>query len=87
MSQWLKSPKFSMKTRVQSLASLSGLGIRRCHDLCCSSQTRQLRSRLAALASIRPLAWELPYATCAALERKKLSETRFQCILVLSQPA
>ena len=27
--------------------------------------------RLAAVALIRPLAWELPYAACVALKRKK----------------
>ena len=30
-----------------------------------------LRRRLAAIALIRPLAWEPPYATCAALKRQK----------------
>ena len=30
-----------------------------------------LRQRLAAVAPIHPLAWELPYATGAALEKKK----------------
>ena len=31
----------------------------------------QLRSRLAAEAPVRPLLWELPYATGAALKRFK----------------
>ena len=30
--------------------------------------------RLAAVVLIRPLAWELPYATCAAKERKEERE-------------
>ena len=30
-----------------------------------------LRCRLAAVARIHPLNWEPPYATCAALRKKK----------------
>ena len=43
----------SMRTRVPSLASLSGLRIHHCCELWCSQ---------AAAARIRPLAWELSYA-------------------------
>ena len=44
-----------VRMRVQSLASLSGLRIR----------------VAVAVALIRPLVWELPYATEAAVKRKK----------------
>ena len=47
---------------VQSLAALSGLRI-----LCCCV----LWCRLAAIASISPLAWEPPYDTSVALKRQK----------------
>ena len=52
----------SMRLRVQSLALFSGLRIWHCRELWC---------RLAAAALIHPLDWELPYATRAALKRKK----------------
>ena len=45
---------------VLSLASLSGLMIQHCHE-----------HRPAAVALIRPLAWELQYATGATLKRKE----------------
>ena len=51
-----------MGTRVQSLASLSGLRILRCHELWC---------RLAVTAPTGPLAWEPPYAAGMALEKTK----------------
>ena len=62
-----------MRTQVQSLASLSGLRIRRCCELWCRSQT-QLGSRVAvawavSTALIRPLAWE-----GEALKRQKKVE-------------
>ena len=53
-----------------SVSGLSELRIWRCHELWC---------RPAAVAPVRPLAWELPYATGAALKRpkkkKKIRET------------
>ena len=49
----------TMKLRIQSLALLSGLRIRRCCELWCKS---------AAVAPVRPLAWEPPYAAGAALK-------------------
>ena len=52
----------TMRLWVRSLASLSGLRIQRCRELCC---------RLAAVALIRPLAWELPYFASVAIKRKK----------------
>ena len=51
-----------MKLLVRSVASLSGLRIQRGGELGC---------RLAAAASIWPLAWEPPYATGVALQSKK----------------
>ena len=59
MAQWVKN---LTSMWVQSLASLSGSRIRHCHELW---------RRLAAAALIGPLAWELPYATDAALKSKK----------------
>ena len=47
---------------VQSLASLRGLRIWYCRELWC---------KLAAVAVIRPLAWELPHAVGEALKRGK----------------
>ena len=58
------------------LALLSGLRIWGCRELWCRSQMR-LRSgiavahRLAALALIRPLAWEPPYVSGVAVKRQK----------------
>ena len=51
-----------MRFQVQSLASLSGLRIWHCCELCCS---------LLATALIRPLAWEPPHAMGAALKKTK----------------
>jgi len=60
----------TMRLRVRSLASLSGLRIWHCCELWCRLQT-WLWYRLAATALIGPLAWEPPYATGAALEKAK----------------
>ena len=38
VAQWKLIRLVSMRTRVQSLASLSGLGIWHCHELWCMSQ-------------------------------------------------
>ena len=51
----------TMKLRVRSLALLSGLWIWHCHELWCS---------LVAIALIRLLAWEPPYAVGVALKSK-----------------
>ena len=62
---------------VWSLASLSGLRIQHCCELWCrmrcSSDPVLLRlwCRPAVAAQIRPLAWELPYATGAALKQQQ----------------
>ena len=52
----------TMKLRVRSLALLSGLWIWHCHELWCS---------LVAIALIRLLAWEPPYAMGVAQKRPK----------------
>ena len=51
-----------MRFRVRSQAFLSGLRIRRCRELWC---------RPVAIAPVRPLAWELPYAVGVAQEMAK----------------
>ena len=40
MVQWKRIRLGTMGLRVRALASLSGLGIRRCRELWCRSQTR-----------------------------------------------
>ena len=67
-----------MRLRVQSLASLSGLRIRRCRELWHRLQ-RQLRFGVAvalAIAPIQPLVWELSYATGAALKTQKQNKQK-----------
>ena len=66
-----------MRMQVQYLASLGGLRIWCCHKMQCWLQV-QLRSSVAvavtkatAVALIRLLAWELPYAMGVAVKRKK----------------
>ena len=59
-----------MRLSVWSLASLNGLRIQCCCELCCRSQT-QLGSGIA-VAPTRPLTWEPPYAVGVALKKKKL---------------
>ena len=59
---WLSSLRtqlVSMRTWVQSLGLLSGLRIQQC-------------CRPASMALVPPLAWELPWATGAALKKKKI---------------
>ena len=66
-----------MKTHVQSLALLSGLSI--CVAMSCGVGHRHglkptllwLWRKPAAVASIQPLAWELPHASSVALKKKK----------------
>ena len=67
----------TMRLRVGSLASISGLRIQRCCELWHRLQTwlgadvSVAMYRPAAITLIRPLAWEPPYATGAALKSKK----------------
>ena len=76
MLQW-KRIQLATRLWVWSLALLSGLRILRCHELCVGcrhsldSVLLWLWYRLAAVALIRPLAWEPPYAAAAALKRQK----------------
>ena len=62
----------TIRFQVQSLASLSGLGIWHCHELWFRSQ-RWLGSCIAeaAAALIRSLAWKIPCAVGAVLKSKK----------------
>ena len=64
-----------MRMLVQSLASLSGLRIWHCHELWCRLQM-QLGSCTAAIALIRPLDWEPPYAKGAGLKKEKKKEKK-----------
>ena len=81
-----------MRIRVQSLASLSGLGIQHCHELWFRLQTLSdpellwLWCRLAAVALIQPLALEAVCALGVALKKKITfgvpswpGELRIQC--------
>ena len=68
VAQWKLIRLGTIRLQVWSLASLSGLKILH-RELWCKSQTR-LRSGIA-VALIRPLAGEPPYATGAALKRQE----------------
>ena len=72
----------NMGTQIQPLASLSGLRIWRYHELWCRSQT-WLGSR-TAVALIRPLGWELPCATGAALKRLKKRKRKCMICIIFS---
>ena len=78
----LQTQLISMRIQVQSLALLSGLRIRHCHELWCRLQTwlgsllLWLWRRPVATAPIRPLAWERPCAIGAALEKAKRQKKR-----------
>ena len=77
MAEWERIQQGTMKLQVRSLASLSGLRIRHYHELWCSCRHSLdvallwLWCRLAAVAPIRALAWELPYAMDAVPKRQK----------------
>ena len=79
-----------MRMRVWSLASLGGLRNPCCHELWYGSQNGSdstllwLCCRLAAVALIRPLAWELPRAVGATLKRKKKKKNHPSFFLHLS---
>ena len=79
----------SLRTKVWSRALLSGLRIRCCCELRCRSKT-QHRSGVAVAVvgagscssdSIRPLAWELPYAMDAAATPPKKQNDMWKCSL------
>ena len=72
-----------MRMQVQSLALLSGSRIWCCHELWYRLQMQSsdlallwLWRRLAAVALIGPLAWELPYAKGEALKISKIFYTK-----------
>ena len=67
----------TVRLRVQSLASLSGLRIRCCHELWCRLQTRLgsgVAVAVARSAAAALIAWEPPYAKGAALEKTKINK-------------
>ena len=69
-----------MRMRVRSLPLLRELRIRHCHKLQRRLQM-WLRSGVAmaaATAVIQLLAWELPYATGAALKRKEKKKKKLE---------
>ena len=76
----LRIRRGTMRLQVRSLALLRGLRIWHCRELWSRSQT-QLGSGVAeaaaaagsCIAPVGPLAWEFPYATHAALKKKRNS--------------
>ena len=73
----LTNPTRSMRTQVQSLASLSGCWIQVLDCVAshrCGSDPKLLWlwSRPAPVAPIWPLTWDLPYAAGAALKRQNI---------------
>ena len=86
-SSWFsgyQTPLGSTRMQVRFLALLSGLRIWRCCELWCRFQTQLgsciawLWSRLAAVAPIWPLAWELPDAVGAAPKSQKREKQQQQ---------
>ena len=78
MEQWKRIQLGTMRLQVKSLALLSELRNWRCPMSCgvgcrCGSDLALLWlwHRPTAVAPIRPLAWEPPCATSAALKRQK----------------
>ena len=90
VAQWKRIRLGTMRFRVRSLATLSGLRIRCCHELWCRSLMRLgsgaavVLCRLVATAPTGPLAWEPPLAMGAALE-KTGKKKRFSGISVVAQ--
>ena len=82
MAQQNRIQLVSMRMHSGSLVTLSGLRIRQCHELWCRSQSRSdlallwVRCRLDTTAPMRPLAWEFPYATCAAKNKQTNKQTK-----------
>ena len=77
IAQWKPIRLGTIRLQIRSLASLSGLRIRRCRELWCRSRCGLdlvllwLWCRLTAVALIAPLAWKPPYAAGAALKMQK----------------
>ena len=76
----------SMRMWVPFLASLSGLRFWHYLELWCKLRKwlRFAISMAVAIAPIRPLAWELPYATPATLKRKKKKKLESKITWALS---
>ena len=78
----------SRRRQLQSMASLSGLRIWHCPEVWCrlpwglDPTSLWPWSRLASVALIWPLAWELPYTTAAAIKRKtkQTNQKKKRCI-------
>ena len=62
--------------QVPSLDSLSGSGIQCYREHCTDRVLLQLWCRPAAVATIRPLAWELPHALGVILKKEKKQKTK-----------
>ena len=76
--QWKQIQPRTMRVWVRSLATLSGLGIWRCHEPHVVGHRHSsylallwLWRKPAAVAPVRSLVWEPPYAADVALKRQK----------------
>ena len=86
MAQWKRIWPGTMRLQVRSLALLSRLRIWHCHELWYRFQMWLGSDVAVAVAPIRSLAWESPYATGVALksEKKKKKEKDECCYLGMS---
>ena len=85
VTQWQQIQLVSMMMQVQSLSLLSGSGICGVGSTHSSDPTLLwLWCRLATVALIWPLAWELPYATSTTLKSKKRKKKKKEKSLWLS---
>ena len=86
VEQWKRIQLGTMKLRVLSLASLSGLSIQHCCELWCRSQgdlaLLWLWHRPADVTPVGPLAWEPPYATGVALKSQKKKKKKKKSTLL-----
>ena len=77
VAQWKWIQLGTMRLQVRCLAPLSGLRIWHCCELWCRVQMwLWLWCRLAAVALMRPLAWEPPYTVAAALKKQKQQQKK-----------
>ena len=76
VAQWKWIRLVSMRTWVQPLASLSGCRIQHCHRCSLDPTLLWLWHRLATVAPIWLLAWELSCAVGVVLKSKKKKEKR-----------
>ena len=77
---WLSSQRKPLLGSVRMQASCNGLRIWCCHELWCRLK-RRLGSQVtaAAVAPVRPLAWELPCAMGAALKKQEKEKKSGYC--------